>query len=191
MSAFLGGKRDQATGSKMRMKIRIVSLLVSCFLGLGQAGAFDGGSDEILTGPITVADLKAVPYRDWFDQHTRDYEVNDAAVAGLADLMDNVDVTIVMGTWCHDSQREVPRFYKILQAAGIPRNRVQMLAVDQNFMTPENKAKGLKITNTPTFIFSRSSKELNRIVETPVESLEQDMMALLKGKDYRHSKMAD
>jgi hypothetical protein len=30
---------------------------------------------------------------------------------------------------------------------------------------------------------------MNRIVETPVESLERDMVKILSGQDYRHSKL--
>ena len=30
---------------------------------------------------------------------------------------------------------------------------------------------------------------MNRIVETPVDSLERDMIKILSGKEYRHSKM--
>ena len=46
--------------------------------------------------------------------------------------IDAIEVTIVLGTWCSDSQREVPRFFKVLNEAGYNDKRVKVIAVDKN-----------------------------------------------------------
>jgi hypothetical protein len=46
---------------------------------------------------------------------------------------------------------------------------------------------GFDITNVPTFIFYRNGKEINRIVESPVISLEKDMLSILAGEVYKHT----
>ena len=50
----------------------------------------------------------------------------------------------------------------------------------------EEFEKGLNITNVPTFIFYKNGKEVNRIVESPRVSLEQDMIDIINGNNYKH-----
>ncbi|PHZ84164.1 thioredoxin family protein [Paremcibacter congregatus] len=175
----------------MRDVVRFCVVVGLLLAGVGGAWAFGGPSEEELVGVITPQELQVAPYQAWYSRQTADYDVDKITAGDLQALMTGVEVTIVMGTWCHDSQRQVPRFYKVLQTAGISLNRVRMLAVDQDFTTPDKAEKGLGITNTPTFIFSQDGVEINRIVESPVESLEKDMRAILTRASYRHSKMDD
>jgi hypothetical protein len=57
--------------------------------------------------------------------------------------------------------------------------------------TPQNYEEGLGITNVPTFIFYKDGKELNRIVEFPIEDLESDMLKILQGEPYKHAYVWD
>lgn len=148
-------------------------------------------SDEILLGEISKADLQKGPYAVWYNENDTAYEVDLDTITKLDTLLEGVQVKIVMGTWCHDSKREVPRFYKILSRAQIGEDNTQMIALDRKKQAPNGEIDGLEITNTPTFIFLKDGKELNRIVEKPVESLEKDMVKILKGEKYRHSKMME
>lgn len=159
--------------------------------GAGGVRAFESRAEpEMLVGEISPQDLREVPYAEWYIAHRQAYQVDAESISDLPELFKDVAVTIIMGTWCHDSQRQVPRFYKILSTAGVNMSRVDLFAVDMNFTTPADEAAGLGITNTPTFIFYRDGKELNRIVETPVISLEKDVLTILRGEAYRHSKLA-
>jgi hypothetical protein len=46
--------------------------------------------------------------------------------------------------------------------------------------SPEKQEKRLNITHVPTFIYYRNEKELGRIVENPMESLEKDTQAIVQ-----------
>ena len=59
--------------------------------------------------------------------------------------------------------------------------------MDRDKKTPTGSATGNGITNVPTFIFYKDGKEVNRIVESPVEFLEDDILAILSGSDYKHT----
>ena len=145
---------------------------------------------EMLLGVITKQDLQEKPFASWYNASSDGYNVDEASLKNLENLIKGVDVKIVMGTWCHDSKREVPRFYKILSSQGIAESQVEMIAVNTKKHAPNGETDNMAITNTPTFIFYKEGVELNRIVETPVEALEIDMMKILKGETYRHSKMS-
>ena len=92
-----------------------------------------------------------------------------------------------MGTWCEDSQRETPNFFKLLEAINFSKNNHSLYGVSREKTTPQQFEKDLNITNVPTFIFYKNGKEINRIVEYPIESLEKDMLNILSGKDYQHA----
>jgi thiol-disulfide isomerase/thioredoxin len=95
---------------------------------------------------------------------------------------------VFLGTWCGDSKREVPRFYKVLDAAKFHENQLQVIAVNKTEesykQSPNHEEKGLNIHRVPTFIFYKNGKEVNRIVESPVETFERDIHEIIIEKKY-------
>jgi thiol-disulfide isomerase/thioredoxin len=98
----------------------------------------------------------------------------------LENKIDDVEITIVLATWCSDSQREVPRFYKVINEAGYNDKRVQVIAVDKNMEAIVVDIKDMDIKRVPTFIIYKDEKEIGRIVETPKKSLERDLWNIVK-----------
>jgi len=94
---------------------------------------------------------------------------------------DDLTITIVIGTWCPDSRREVPRFMKIADLWGFPHDRIKFIGVDINKVAPLEDYFQLAIERVPTFIFYKKNIEKGRIIEVPETSLEQDTRNILKG----------
>ncbi|PTX63534.1 thiol-disulfide isomerase/thioredoxin [Kordia periserrulae] len=140
----------------------------------------------IIVGTQTREAISSEPYDSWFAPTYATYPVDKETAEKVQPLMTDVSVKIFMGTWCEDSQREVPQFYKILDKMNISNDIITLITVDEDKTTPENLEEGLNITNVPTFIFYKDGKEINRIVESPVTSLEKDMLSILSGEDYTH-----
>ena len=101
--------------------------------------------------------------------------------------LDDVDIKIVMGTWCSDSRTEVPHFYKIMDEINYPNEKVTLINVNRDKQGLENEVEGLDINFVPTFIFYKAREEIGRIIEMPYDTLEKDMLELvvanLSGKD--------
>ena len=88
---------------------------------------------------------------------------------------------VFLGTWCSDSQREVPKFLKILDVMREKYNRslpVSFVAVDRSKSKPEAAIEGHHLEKVATFIYYRGDKELGRIVEKPTGLLEDDLLAI-------------
>ena len=81
----------------------------------------------------------------------------------------------MFGTWCHDSEREVPRLLKILDALGVEDDRLMLIALDWDKREPLGRAREAGVEFTPTFVFYVDGREVGRIVERPEVSLEQDI----------------
>jgi len=139
--------------------------------------------DPMLLGRISRKALLEGSYAAWFNAEYNGYTVNADVLAGREAALKKMDVQIFMGTWCSDSQREVPRFYKILDQLGISEKRVSIIAVDDHpdrrKTSPGGEEKGKNIEYVPTFIFLRDGMELGRIVESPQSSLEADIAGFL------------
>ena len=89
-----------------------------------------------------------------------------------------------MGTWCEDSHREVPRLFKILEAANYPENRVTMIAVNRKKEAPSGEEGPFNIQKVPTIIVQKYGKEIGRIIESPQSGyLEKDLVEILKKDD--------
>jgi cyclophilin family peptidyl-prolyl cis-trans isomerase len=90
-------------------------------------------------------------------------------------------ILVILGTWCHDSQREVPRLLRILdelRALGtdIP---VRFIAVDREKKEPSAMIEGLDVEMVSTIIYYRQESEIGRIVETPDGPLEDHLLRIV------------
>ncbi len=141
----------------------------------------------MLLGKANRKGFQMEAFKDWFNTGYDDYSVDSEIVEKLKPLLKDVTITVFMGTWCEDSQRETPHFYKILDKANFDESKLTLITVSEEKTTPQGFEEGKAITNVPTIIFYKNDKELGRIVEYPIESLEKDMLAILSGKEYKHA----
>lgn len=141
----------------------------------------------MLVGTASLDSLETAPFASWYEANRNEYQPNPETTDKLRPLLKGVHITLLMGTWCKDSRREVPRFVKILEEAGYPAGSVEVISVDRDKTTPGQFENGLELLQVPTFIFYRDGEELGRIVEFPIEDLESDMLKILSGLPYRHA----
>ena len=146
----------------------------------------DWDGNEILVGQISYAQM--TQYTEaWFDKEYDLYRVNAERLAQIKPLLKDKRVVLLMGTWCEDSQREVPGMIKILNEAGYNTAEMEIIAVDEDKKTVEGLEKNYDLTYIPALIFFDGEKEINRIVEFPINTLEQDILDILSGKEYKNA----
>ncbi|MDC6460762.1 hypothetical protein PQY88_00640 [Gammaproteobacteria bacterium] len=98
-------------------------------------------------------------------------------------LFRDIEIYVLFGTWCHDSQREVPRFLQLLNSLNIQENYIHLIGLNFLKNEPLDRGKHFQIKKTPTFVFLRNQKEIGRIVEMPEISLEADLLKILAPLD--------
>ncbi|MGY8911463.1 MAG: thioredoxin family protein [Flavobacteriales bacterium] len=126
-------------------------------------------------------------YKSWFDSRYEEYETDKEVIEQLKGEINNFTIKAFMGTWCGDSKRETPRFYKILDETGFNQDYFELITVGRNKKTPDNLQEGYDILRVPTFIFFKNGKEVGRYVEYPRETIEKDVLKIVYGKPYKHS----
>jgi len=142
-----------------------------------------------LLGEINKEGLTSENYKEWFSKNHETYELDQATIDAIKLKLSEYQITLFMGTWCGDSRKEVPRIYKILEACNFPEDQLTVYALsrksDMYKQSPNHYEAGLNIHRVPTFIFYKNSKEVNRIVEHPVSTLEKDILNIITKNDYK------
>ena len=155
---------------------------------VNQVGKDTRGNDMLL-GKCTRDALEKAPFSEWFKKNYDEYKTDEAAVSDLKLLLKDKTITIFLGTWCGDSKREVPRMMKILEAIGFPEKKIHLIMVSNHAgmykQSPQHEETGKNIIRVPTFIFYENEKEIGRIIESPIASLEKDMLKILKRESYK------
>ena len=141
----------------------------------------------ILLGEFTRDTLEENPFNTWFIDNYKSHTLDSTSLLAVKENIKDVRITAFMGTWCEDSQREVPSFFKILDEIDYESDSVKLVMVSEDKEEPADLVKDKEITNVPTFIFTKDGEELGRIVEYPLESLEKDMVKILSGEAYKHA----
>jgi tetratricopeptide (TPR) repeat protein len=173
------------------MKNQLFILLLLCTASLvaqpinNEVNA-DGKSPKLL-GKINQEGLSNNSYASWFLKNHSAYEPNSEIISQIKDELSEYTIELFMGTWCGDSKREVPRFYKVLEVSGFPMERLTAVAVDRDSafykQSPGGEQEGKNIHRVPTLIFYKNGVEVNRITESPVTTLEADIAEIIAG-DY-------
>ncbi len=135
-----------------------------------------------LLGYFNPAQMSSLPHSEWYQKGFDEYQPRTEAMNKLLAIgKEGLSIKIVMGTWCPDSRREVPKFMKILSQWQFPAADVIFIGVDNEKLSPVGEYDKLGIQRVPTFIIYKNNIEAGRIIENPVTSLEQDMVNILTG----------
>ncbi len=169
----------------MNKVILIIGLIGSCITGFGQKYYVDEKGENIhLWGVFSPEKLLTKNYQEWYNVSVDNYDFDLQPfdqVKGLEDLK----VQIFLGTWCGDSKNWVPKFIELWDTLGLAKDNIELVALHHESSLykqgPSGEEKGMNIHRVPTFVFYRDEKEIGRIVEQPINSLEIDLAQINAG----------
>ncbi len=162
--------------------LTLIASLPTLAPALRAVDATEEGTDEVvLTGAVTREEIeRALP--GWVGA-TVEVRIDTEDATALASVEPGATVTVYLGTWCSDSAREVPRFWRALdQVGGMVPFDVELIAVDRAENRPPELVESADLKYVPTFVVSRGGEEVGRVVETSPHGIETDLLALLTGE---------
>jgi thiol-disulfide isomerase/thioredoxin len=120
---------------------------------------------------------------EWKDYNADSYIINKDRIKIIENLIkrNNINFILVAGNWCSDSEREIPKFFKLIQEANINMDKIILYGVDREKKEPTGETIQYNIEKVPTLIILKNSEEIGRIVEFPVISWDEDLLTILEG----------
>lgn len=135
---------------------------------------------DILIGYCTLDVFQEDLCSGWFNFEYDSYEVDTETLEDIKTLeLENVSIKLVLGTWCSDSQREVPRLIKILNDLDFNMQQMEIICVNSKKEAELTNVFELEIEYVPTIIIYKDKIEIGRIIEAPAESIEKDLVNIL------------
>ena len=175
--------------------MRTLSTALLCLLAVVMAGCEDTTptATTVNLGRATLAEFRAnTVYNAWY---TTGYDAFpaaadkagfDANVARIKAVIDSSQYTVAMAVkpscGCQDTQREMPRVMKTLDAAGFPQDKVEIYITDAGLRGIDDAKTKYAITDAPTFIVLKNGVELGRIIEAPAQgkTIDQELADLFQ-----------
>jgi len=114
---------------------------------------------------------------DLFQKEYNEYKVNASALGNTN--FNNITLKVVLGNWCEDSQREVPRLIKILELSQLEEVSTNYYLVNREKFCVDPTVQKLEVKYVPAIIFYRNGNEIGRIIETPEGSLEGNIAKII------------
>ncbi len=115
---------------------------------------------------------------DW-QERAKNYLPEYSDIDYLQKVLGLIKIEVYFGHWCSDSVKNVPAFIKIMEELDNDSYQVEYWSV------PEEKEKrkevnGRKLEKVPTFIVFFEGKEVGRIIENPLVSIENDLANIFR-----------
>ena len=159
----LTGKEETLT------RFRWFGLIVFFYASLGWSITADWPDSE---GVVKASGILAQypVFRQNYDNYSPDKHDLE-----LIRQLENKELLVMFGSWCHDSERELPRLLKLLDVSGVKLAALTLLGVDRNKQEPTGRAEKWRLKYTPTIVLKTGDTELGRIIEKPKVSLADDL----------------
>lgn len=157
-----------------------ISIFISCAIlphRTAEQTAQRPSSTPMLTGWLTAKQLCGQLQK--YEIGKVQYQPDPEPVEQLKKFSQDAHILVFLGTWCPDSEREVPRFLKIMDMIQNERIKYQLFGLDRSKRDAEGFAQKHQIEFVPTFIVLHGNQEIGRIVEQPMVSLEHDLVEIL------------
>jgi hypothetical protein len=135
--------------------------------------------EPLILGYCPVSAMNDSVFAGTWSEEYNNYKPNLETLDSLKGKLDSIYIKIIFRSTCSDSREQLPRFFKILNELDYPLNKITLIGVNREKKGLANEADGLDIEFVPTFIFYKDGKEIGRIVETPTESLEGDLLGIV------------
>lgn len=139
----------------------------------------DSLGNKVLVGQIDEQTLANDSAFMWFFTGVNRYRPDTAWTKYISFYRDSFDVVVFAGTWCPDTKRLLPQFYRVMMNSSYPVNRIKLYGLDHH-LHGADAATQYDVDDVPTFIFLRQGQEIGRIKDRLQRTMEQDIVSILQ-----------
>lgn len=168
------------------MKKFLLTLLVCAFFASAASAQqsykvkYDSLGNKVLMGPINEKVLANDSAFMWFFTGVNRYQPDSAWIKYISFYRDSFNVVVFIGTWCEDSKRMLPEFYRVMMASSYPMNRIKLYGLDRQLKGEGGAEQTYNVNKVPSFILLHDGKEIGRITDHVNRSMEADIVSILQ-----------
>lgn len=130
-----------------------------------------------LVGPLTKEEILE-NFPKW-QELVVSYFPKPDVIEKISSIDEEIKIEVFLGTWCPDSKEHVSSYFKIMELADNPLIITSYIGIPRNKEARQKFIQGKNIIKVPTFIIYIQNKEKGRIIETPLQSLEEDLLEII------------
>ena len=149
----------------MKRLLTALAILLTATAFAQPAQTYQSGSNKVIRDYITQQQLATDSAFKWFAANQQGYTPEANALNALRQKKDSIHLIVFGGTWCHDTQFLLPKFFALTNAAGVSPDRITLFGVDESKKAAQHMSEAFNITRVPTFIVMKNGKEVGRVVE--------------------------
>lgn len=140
----------------------------------------DKNGEPLILGYCPASEMNDSVFNNTWTTEYNNYQPDFETLDKLEGKLDHIIITIVFRSTCSDSREQLPRLFKILNELNYDLNSITLIGVNREKKGLSNEAEGLEIELVPTIIIYKDGSEIGRIIETPAESLEKDLLKIVQ-----------
>ena len=140
---------------------------------------YEKNGEPLILGYCPASIIIDSLFKDTWTTEYSNYQPDFETLDMLEGKLEDITIKIVFRSTCSDSREQLPRLFKILNELNYDINSITLIGVSREKQGLSNETEGLEIELVPTIIFYKDGTEIGRIVETPAESLEKDLLKIL------------
>ena len=125
----------------------------------------DNEEKKALVGILSEQQVTTDTSFGWYQANLKYYKLDSATVQAIHAKKDKIHLVLFMGTWCHDSQQLVPKYFETLKAAKFDTSHLTIIATDRNKKAIAGLHHAYNLVSVPTMIVLQNGKEVGRVVE--------------------------
>ena len=136
--------------------------------------------NDVLVGKFTWSEWQKGA--GWSDYSAPNYNPTKEITDTISNLMANKDISFIIfgSSWCPDCASEMPKIMKLFKLAGFDQEKVVIYGLDKAKTEPTGTHLQYEIKRVPTLIILVANGEIDRIVEFPKVSWENDLLSILE-----------
>ncbi|WP_223668573.1 TlpA family protein disulfide reductase [Kangiella shandongensis] len=112
----------------------------------------------------------------------REYQPANNSIQQFNALEQPTSIKAFFGTWCHDSQREIPDLITFYHSLDNPKVKLTLIALDRSKSDRAGLAAKANVKYTPTIVVSQNGQELGRIIEKSDGPMDRELLSILQSK---------
>jgi len=136
-------------------------------------------SKKVITGEFSLQTWK--DSCGWSAFPVGDYKLDPDKAALIKSFFNPAEMSFIIfgGSWCGDTETELPKIVDIFNQAGISSSAYRIYGVDRQKQEPTGIAFKFRIEKVPTLIILDGNEELGRITEFPKMTWEDDILMMI------------